>query len=89
MSTTPRNPSCCLVLKNQLAITRNLGFLRNDCAYGGGESRKPMKKPGRNPRLQKAKCFGWISVPKKGCALCASAYTLGTSFYKGGGKSSL
>jgi hypothetical protein len=33
-----------LVFKNQgkkSDKTRKLGFLRNDCAYGGGESRKP------------------------------------------------
>ncbi len=47
--TTPRKPSNCLDLKNQgkkSAKTRKLGFLRNDCAQGGEESRKPTKNQG-------------------------------------------
>jgi hypothetical protein len=49
MQTTLRKPSSCLDFKNQVkksAKTRKLGFLRNDCAWGGGESRKPTKNQG-------------------------------------------
>jgi hypothetical protein len=38
-----------LDLKNQgkkPAKTRKLGFLGNDCAWGGGDSRKPSKNQG-------------------------------------------
>jgi hypothetical protein len=51
MKTIPRKPSCCLDLKNQgkkSAKTRKLGFLKNDCAWGGGDSRKPTKNQGEN-----------------------------------------
>jgi hypothetical protein len=49
--TTPRKPSSCLDLKNQgkkSAKTRKLGFLKNDCAWGGGDSRIPTKNQGEN-----------------------------------------
>jgi hypothetical protein len=42
-----------LDLKNQgkkSAKTRKLGFLRNDCALGGGRQQKTNEKPGKNPR---------------------------------------
>jgi hypothetical protein len=70
MQTTPRKPSSCLDFKNQgkkSAKTRKLSFLRNDCAWGRGESRKPTKNQGeiQGSRKEKTKCFGWISAPKK------------------------
>jgi hypothetical protein len=67
-----------LDLKNQgkkSAKTRKLGFLRNDCAMGGGESRKPTKNQGEIQGRRKPSVFGWISAPKKG--LCIP------SLYKG------
>ncbi len=76
MKTTPRKPSNCLDSKNQgkkSDKTRKLGFLRQDCAQGGEESRKPTKIQG-NPRQQKTKCFGWISAPKKGLCIHLLGY---------------
>jgi hypothetical protein len=43
----------------------SLVFLETTVQYVG-ESRKPT----RNPRWQKPKCFGWISATKKDCAVC-------------------
>jgi hypothetical protein len=57
-NTTPRKPSSCLDLKNQgkkSAKTRKLGFLKKDCAWGGGDSRKPTKNQGENQGSRKPK----------------------------------
>ncbi len=67
MYTSPRKSSCCLVLKYQgikLDKTRNLGFHRNNCAYGGGESRKPAKNQGEIQGSRKPSVF-FIYAPKR------------------------
>jgi hypothetical protein len=60
-----KKTSSCVDFKNQgkkSAKTRKLGFLRNDCALGRAESRKPTKNQGEIQGSRKPKCFGW---PKK------------------------
>jgi len=71
MKTTPRKPSNCLDLKNQgkkSAKTRKLGFLRNDCAQGGGDSRKPTKNQGENQGSRKPSVLvGFLRQKKELC----------------------
>ncbi len=47
-----------------IAKTRKLVFLKKT-VHRVGEKQKTNEKPGRNPRQQKTKCFGWISAPKR------------------------
>ncbi len=71
MQTTPRKPSSCLDLKNQgkkSAKTGTLGFLRNDCAQGGGDSRKPTKNQGEIQGSRKPSVLVGFLRQKKNCA---------------------
>jgi hypothetical protein len=75
MNTIIRKPSCCLGFKNQgikLAKTRNLGFHRNDCAYGGGESKKPAKNQGLIQGSRKPSVYFLIYAPKRTVLLTTS-----------------
>jgi len=72
MQTTPRKPSSCLDLKNQgkkSAKTRKLGFLKNDCAWGGGDSRKPTKNQGENQGSRKPSVLVGFLRQKKGLCI--------------------
>jgi hypothetical protein len=60
-----------LDLKNQgkkSAKTRTLGFLRNDCAKGGGDSRKPTKIQGELQGSRKPSVLvGFLRQKKELC----------------------
>jgi hypothetical protein len=67
-----------LDLKNQgkkSAKTRKNGFLRNDCAYGGGESRKPTKNQGEIQGSRKPSVLVGFLRQKKDCAYILRADT--------------
>jgi hypothetical protein len=60
-----------LGLKNQgkkSAKTRKLGFLKNDCAWDGGDSRKPTKNQGENQGSRKPSVLVGFLRQKKDCA---------------------
>ncbi len=72
MLTTPRKPSSCLDLKNQRkksAKTRKLGFLKNDCAWGGEDNRKPTKNQGENQGSRKPSVLVGFLRQKKGLCI--------------------
>jgi hypothetical protein len=60
-----------LDLKNQgkkSAKTRMLGFLGNDCAWGGGDSRKPTKNQGEIQGSRKPSVLvGFLRQKKELC----------------------
>ncbi len=59
-------------LKNQgkkSAKTRKLGFLRKDCALGGGESRKPTKNQGEIQGSRKPSVLVGFLRQKKGLCI--------------------
>ncbi len=87
MQTTPRKPSSCLDFKNQgkkSAKTRKLGFLRNDCAYGGGDSRKPTKNQWEIQGSRKPSVLVGFLRQKKNCAypLWVKVFFIFRAFYE-------
>ncbi len=59
-------------LKNQgkkSAKTRKLGFLKNDCAWGEGDSRKPTKNQGENQGGRKPSVLVGFLRQKKGLCI--------------------
>jgi hypothetical protein len=74
------NQAVAWISKNQgkkSAKTRTLGFLGNDCAQGGGDSRKPTKNQGENQGSRKPSVLVRFLRQKKG--LCITSLE-GTSF---------
>jgi hypothetical protein len=61
-----------LDFKNQgkkSAKTRKLGFLRNNCAQGGGDSRRPTKNQGENQGSRKPSVLVGFLRQKKGLCI--------------------
>ncbi len=51
--------------RKKIRQNKKAWFSLKGLCIGWGRKQKTNENPGRNPRQQKTKCFGWISAPKK------------------------
>ncbi len=50
--------------RKKIRQNKNTWFSWKRLCIEWGRQQKTNEKPGRKPRKQKTKCFGWISAPK-------------------------
>jgi hypothetical protein len=55
--------------RKKIRQNKNAWFSWKRLCIGWGRQQKTNEKPGRKPRYQKTKCFGWIYAPKKGLCI--------------------